>query len=60
MRIPAGHHEVVMTFDPDSLRYSGGLAYGCVSLIYLLVLAALFVAYTRREDSAPAGKEAGR
>lgn len=60
MRIPAGHHEVVMTFDPDSLRYSGGLAYGCVSLIYLLVLAALFVAYTRREDSAPAGKEACR
>lgn len=46
LAIPAGHHEIVMTFDPDSLHITGGIAYASVSLIYLLVLAALF--FTRR------------
>lgn len=41
-----------MTFDPDSIRRSGAVAYACVSLIYLLVLASLFVAVTRREGEA--------
>lgn len=48
LAIPAGHHDIVMTFDPDSLHTTGGVAYACVSIIYLLLLAALFVEYRRR------------
>ena len=47
MHIPAGRHEIVMTFDPDSLHITGGVAYACVTVIYLLLLAALFVEYKR-------------
>lgn len=47
MRIPAGRHEIVMTFDPDSLHLTGGVAYASVTLIYLLLLLALFVEWRR-------------
>lgn len=47
MRIPAGRHEIVMEFSPDSIGVTAGVAYACVSLIYLLVLGALFVEYRR-------------
>lgn len=49
MRLPAGTHTVVMTFDPDSLHTTGAIAYGCVTVIYLLVLLALFFATSRKE-----------
>lgn len=49
MSIPAGSHRITMTFAPDSLRTTGGIAYACVSIIYLLVLLALFVEWTRKE-----------
>lgn len=45
MRVPAGKHHVEMTFDPDSLHTTGTLAYICVTVIYLLLLAALLVQY---------------
>ncbi len=45
MHIPAGRHEIVMTFDPASLHTTGSVAYACVTIIYLLVLAALFIEY---------------
>ncbi len=48
MKIPSGEHTIVMTFDPESLHITGGIAYACVSLIYLLVLLALFMEYRRR------------
>jgi len=47
MHIPAGRHEIVMTFDPDSVRVTSAVAYTSVVLIYLLALAALFVEYRR-------------
>lgn len=47
MAIPAGRHEIVMTFDPDSLHVTAGVAYACVTMIYLLLLGALFVEYRR-------------
>lgn len=40
--LPAGSHTVTMTFAPASLRTCGAIAYACVTLIYLLVLAGLF------------------
>lgn len=41
--VPAGEHTVVMTFDPDSLHVTGAVAYACVTLIYLLLAAGIFV-----------------
>lgn len=45
--IPAGEHTVTMVFDPDSIHNTSAVAYACVTLIYLLLLAAIFVE-TRR------------
>lgn len=39
MRLPAGEHEVVMTFDPRSIHVTDGVATASVALIYLLMLA---------------------
>ena len=50
MRIPAGKHEVVMSFDPDSLHVTGAVAYSCVTIIYLLCLLAIFCWLTRKEE----------
>ncbi len=47
MHIPAGRHEIVMTFDPDSLHVAGGVAYACVTVIYMLLLLALFIQWRR-------------
>lgn len=44
MRVPAGTHTISMTFDPDSIHVTTTIAYGAVTLIYLLVLGCLFVA----------------
>lgn len=41
VQLPAGHSEVVMTFSPDSLGITGKVAYACVTLIYIIVLAGL-------------------
>ncbi len=45
--VPAGEHTVIMTFDPESIRTTSGVAYACVTLIYLLLLAGCFVAARR-------------
>lgn len=46
-RVPAGRHEIVMTFDPESLHFTGAAAYACVTLIYLLLLAAVSRSFCR-------------
>lgn len=43
LAIPAGSHEIVMTFAPESVRRSSSAAYACVTLIYLLLAAGIFV-----------------
>ena len=43
LAIPAGSHEIVMTFAPESVRRSSAAAYACVTLIYLLLAAVIFV-----------------
>lgn len=43
LRVPAGKHTVVMSFDPASLHVTGAIAYGSVTIIYLLCAAALFL-----------------
>lgn len=44
LRVPAGEHEIVMTFDPRSLRTTNVLATVSIILIYIAAAAAVFVA----------------
>lgn len=48
LAIPAGSHEITMTFNPASVKNSSAAAYACVSIIYLLIAAAIFVETHRR------------
>ncbi len=50
IQIPAGKHEIVMTFDPQSLHTCSTVAYVCIILIYLLCIAGLFLAYKKCEE----------
>ncbi len=47
MAIPAGTHEIEMTFSPASLGVTGSVAYACVTLIYMLLLFAIFTGLRR-------------
>jgi len=44
LRLPAGKHTVVMDFNPQSLRVTGGVAYACIIVIYLLLAASIGLA----------------
>lgn len=41
LRVPAGKHDIVMTFDPRSLEITNAIGVGGCILIYLLIIAAL-------------------
>lgn len=41
MRVPAGDHEIVMSFDPPSLHTTDTLATVSIMIIYLALLAAI-------------------
>lgn len=47
LRVPAGEHSIVMTFAPESVSRSEGVAYACVTLIYMLFLFGAFVQLRR-------------
>ncbi len=51
MQIPAGEHEIVMTFAPDSIQTTTNVAYASISAIYLLIILALFFEYRRQTKS---------
>jgi hypothetical protein len=50
MRVPAGQHKVVMTFNPESLHVTGTIAYVSIALIYLLLIGACLVEGRRKKD----------
>lgn len=50
IRLEPGKHTVVMTFDPASLHVTTGIAYGSVTLIYLLCILALFLIVIKSEN----------
>lgn len=52
MRLPAGKHEVTMTFDPDSMSTTSAVAYACTTLVYLLLMFGIFMAFIRKEEQA--------
>ncbi|MCM1110157.1 MAG: YfhO family protein [Clostridium sp.] len=53
LRLPAGHHTVVMTFDPESLHTTGTAATIAIILIYAAVALSLFF-WIRRPATLPA------
>ena len=48
MNVPAGEHEVVFEFDPDSLHATETIAYIAFALLALAVLAAFLLEYKKR------------
>ena len=56
MKLPAGEHEVVMTFRPRSLEVTNAIGIGSVIVVYLLCAAAIALAVVaalrgRRRDA---------
>ena len=47
IRIPAGKHTVIMTFDPQTVHVTEAIAYGALVVLALLLIAFLFLAYPR-------------
>lgn len=47
--VPAGHHTLTLTFDPESLHTTDAVATASVVVIYLLVLASAIVAVIPRK-----------
>ncbi|MDE6276647.1 MAG: YfhO family protein [Muribaculaceae bacterium] len=47
LRLPAGEHEIEMSFMPESLKMTGAVAYACITIIYMLLLAALTLSWKR-------------
>lgn len=54
LNVPAGHHNINFTFDPESVRKGDTLASICVILMYLLTIAAVafgIVKFIRRRNA---------
>jgi hypothetical protein len=43
MEMPAGHHTLVMTFDPQTIHTTEHIAFGALALLALAVVAALLI-----------------
>lgn len=54
IRIPAGQHTVVMTFDPQTVHITEAIAYGALVVLALLLIGFIFLAYPR---PLPKGRE---
>lgn len=60
LRLPAGSHDIVFTFDPKSTRVTNAISIASVVLIYLLCIGALFLIwrkYSRAVDSSSDDKK---
>ncbi len=51
MKVPAGEHQIVMTFAPKSIEQTEAVANVSFLLLLLAVAAGLFMAYKRHRDS---------
>lgn len=58
MRVPAGEHTVEMTFDPQSIHTTDGVATASVIAIYILVIAAMAMGVRRWKGGTAAPKDA--
>lgn len=49
MNIPAGKHEVVMTFQPESVKTTETVAYISLAVLLLAIAVAVFMAYKKKD-----------
>ena len=57
MKVPAGEHQIVMTFAPKSIEQTEAVANVSFVLLLLAVASGLFLAYKRRRDSKVVNQE---
>ena len=54
VRVPAGEHVMVMTFDPQTVHITEAIAYAALALLALMLLSLLAYSYYRsKRASAP-------
>ena len=54
IKVPAGEHEVIMTFDPQTVHITEAIAYAALGLLALMLISLLAYSYyrSRRASSA--------
>ncbi|MBO7119721.1 MAG: YfhO family protein [Bacteroidaceae bacterium] len=50
IKVPAGEHEVVMTFDPQTVHITEAIAYGALAVLALMLLALLGINLYRKRQ----------
>ena len=50
IKVPAGEHEVIMTFDPQTVHITEAIAYGSLALLALMLVALLAFSLYRKKD----------
>jgi len=53
IKVPAGEHEVVMTFDPQTVHITEAVAYGALALLALMLIALLGIGLYRKKQNTP-------
>jgi hypothetical protein len=52
IKVPAGEHEVVMTFDPQTVHITEAVAYAALALLALMLVALLGISIYRKKKNA--------
>ena len=50
IKVPAGEHEVIMTFDPQTVHVTEAVAYGALALLALMLVALIAFSLYRRKQ----------
>ncbi|MBR4130335.1 MAG: YfhO family protein [Bacteroidaceae bacterium] len=53
IKVPAGEHEVIMTFDPQTVHITEAVAYGALALLALMLIALLGISLYRKKQNNP-------
>ena len=51
IKVPAGEHEVIMTFDPQTVHITEAIAYTALALLALMLIALLAFSFYRKKHS---------
>ena len=51
IKVPAGEHEVIMTFDPQTVHITEAIAYTALALLVLMLIALLAFSFYRKKHS---------
>lgn len=49
IKVPAGEHEVIMTFDPQTVHITEAIAYGALAVLALMLIALLAFSFYRKK-----------